>query len=93
MALHFEWDTTKRQENLAKHGVDFMRAVAIFAAPVAVFADDRFDYGEDRRIAIGFVDADCYVVVHTMRDDVMRIISARLGGRRDRRKYHAYFAR
>lgn len=90
--MEFEWDEDKRLANIGKHNVDFVRAVAIFAEPIADFEDSRFDYGEARRIAIGFVGQDCYVIVYTIRADVLRIISARIGGRRDQRKYQTYFA-
>ena len=29
MALEFEWDEAKRATNIAKHGIDFLRAIGI----------------------------------------------------------------
>ncbi|MFZ4541968.1 MAG: BrnT family toxin [Rickettsiales bacterium] len=54
----FEWDETKRQANLAKHGVDFRLAALVFAGPTLEAPDEREDYGEDRTIALGRVGSD-----------------------------------
>ena len=37
----FEWDENKRQRNLQKHGVDFVRAVKMFSNPILERTDDR----------------------------------------------------
>ncbi len=56
--------------------------------------DDREDYGEDRFNRTGMVEDRLLVVTYAMRtdehtrDDVVRIISARLAERRERRRYH-----
>ena len=46
--MNFTWDEPKRQANLAKHGLDFADAAKVFAEPMVLFEDDRFDYGEQR---------------------------------------------
>lgn len=87
--MEFEWDERKRLANLAKHYVDFRIALFLFDAPYVTEPDLRQDYGEDRFIATGFVDGDCYVVAYTVRNEAIRLISAWKGGRNDRRKYQA----
>lgn len=48
----------------------------------------RFEYGEEREISIGVVAAIAYLaVVHTNRDGVCRIISARQASRNERKHY------
>ncbi|VDS05110.1 hypothetical protein DEVEQU_02251 [Devosia equisanguinis] len=89
--MEYEWDEDKRLSNIAKHGVDFRVAAFIFEQPVHMTSDQRNDYGEFRYRAIGYVDDECFVVVHTRRDDVIRLISAWKGGRNDQRKYQALF--
>ncbi len=43
----FEWDENKRQQNLAKHGVDFLRAALVFdGRPAVMLYSPRA--GEDR---------------------------------------------
>ena len=91
-ALDFEWDERKRQSNIDKHGVDFQLAALIFEGFVSTYVDDRYDYGEERLISLGMVDDDCYVVVHTERNGIVRIISAWKGGRDERNQYHADLA-
>lgn len=86
--MNFEWDEAKRQTNILKHGVDFLDAAAIFENDTFEIGDDREDYGEERWIAIGHVEGVVYKVVYTMRDDVIRIISAQKASRRDRERYY-----
>jgi uncharacterized DUF497 family protein len=88
----FEWDQAKSEENLAKRGVDFAHASRIFDGDVLEWKDTRRDYREARIVAIGEVDDEIYVVVYTMRGEVLRIISARLASRRERNAYRQTFA-
>lgn len=45
--FEFEWDETKRQQNLEKHGVDFPRAALVFdGRPAIMLYSPRT--GEDR---------------------------------------------
>ena len=90
--MDFDWDETKRQTNFAKHNVDVFVAALIFEGLTIKAEDRRHDYGEVRYKSIGMVDDVCYVVIHTERDGVIRLISAWQGGRRDRRKYQASIA-
>jgi uncharacterized protein len=50
--------------------------------------DDRQDYGEDRYAIIGMVEDRLLFVAYTMRDDAIRIISARAAEPFERRDYH-----
>lgn len=85
--MSFEWDEEKREANIKKHGVDFIRAVKMFANPVLERLDDREDYGEDRRIAIGHWQEYFMVVVYTYRSENRRIISAWKAGRDEKEEY------
>lgn len=85
----FEWDEAKAAANLAKHGVSFEQARQGFDDPFAInFVDDRENYGEDRLILFGMVENRLLVVAHTLRDDKVRIISAREAEPHERRRYH-----
>jgi uncharacterized DUF497 family protein len=89
--MRFEWDARKNSLNLAKHGISFEEARLIFEGPTVSRADDRIDYGELREISIGAISGVVVVaVVHTNREDTIRLISARLANRRERRLYHEY---
>ena len=87
--MRFEWDLEKARRNLAKHGVSFEEAATVFADPLSIsrFDPDHSD-DEDRFLLLGATHAGYLVVVaHTDRDDRIRIISARIASRRERRAY------
>jgi len=87
--MRFEWDPEKARRNLAKHGVSFEEAAKAFADPLSIsrFDPDHSD-DEDRFLLLGATHVGRLVVVaHTDRDDSVRIISARMASRRERRAY------
>lgn len=67
------------------------RADEVFAGAALTVEDDRQDYGEDRFITIGFLDATMVVLVWTPRDGAHRIISMRKANERERRLYGPRF--
>ncbi len=86
--MEFEWDDAKAELNLAQHGIDFADATAIFLDVLRIEGMDcREDYGEDRYRTIGVVEGRILVVVYTVRENALRIISARRATRRERRAY------
>ena len=87
--MTFEWDETKNEANVRKHGVDFETAKRIFEGPVVTGIDHRKDYGEDRYLTIGrLVHGALIVVAHTNRDGRIRLISARPASRKEKQAYH-----
>ncbi|MCX5636354.1 MAG: BrnT family toxin [Planctomycetota bacterium] len=89
MALRFEWDSKKAQANKRKHEITFEEASTIFGDPLSItIPDPAHSIGEDRFITIGTsVNDELIVVVHTERDDTIRIISARRATKNERRQY------
>jgi uncharacterized protein len=85
--LEFEWDENKRLININKHGIDFKDALTIFDYDMVIIEDDRFNYGEQRLIAIGYLDGRIIVVVYTERQHIIRIISARKATKYEQRTY------
>jgi uncharacterized DUF497 family protein len=75
--MRFDWDETKRQANIRKHGIDFADTVTVFDGDIVTIEDTRFDYGESRFITLGLVKSHVVVVAHTEEEDVIRIISVR----------------
>jgi len=74
----FEWDAAKAAENYAKHGISFETATRVFDDAFAIERlDDRGDYGEDRYSILGMVDGRLLYVAYTVRDGIIRMISAR----------------
>jgi uncharacterized DUF497 family protein len=51
------------------------------------------DYGEQRLVSVGMVEDECFVVIHTERNGVTRLITAWKGGRRERSYFEAGLAR
>ena len=85
----FQWDDTKAAQNFAKHGVSFEAVKAVFKDPFAVeYTDDREDYGEERFVIIGLVDGRLLFVAYTMREEIIRVISARAAEPFEKREYH-----
>lgn len=72
--MEFEWEEGKRRQGIEKHGVDMVYAALIFEGPVLTVVDDRMDYGEVREISLGLVEDEVFLVVHTQRGEVTRII-------------------
>lgn len=87
----FEWDEKKRQTNIQKHEIDFVRAARIFQNPVLERIDDRADYGEKRIIALGHSNREFVVVVYTWRGEARRIISAWKAGTEEQGIYEDLF--
>jgi uncharacterized DUF497 family protein len=88
----FEWSPTKAASNLRKHGVSFQTAARVFTDPYALAELDRIENGEERWQTIGVVEGVLMLMVaYIVREqddiEVIRIISARLANRRERRRY------
>ena len=89
MSIEFEWDEEKRFSNLTKHGIDFVRACQIFGGFTVEFEDNRYNYGEQRLIAIGENNGQILTVVYTYRNNVIRLISARKATKYERNIYYS----
>ena len=89
MGLVFEWDDRKAKQNIKKHGVSFEEASTVFADPLAVTIYDPLHSDEEHRyVTLGQSQRRrLLVVVFTDRDERIRIISARVATRRERRDY------
>jgi hypothetical protein len=87
--MDLEWDSAKAASNLRKHGVSFEEASSVFYDPLAVTgADPDHSGGEERLITFGMSPAGQLLVVsHTERGEAIRIISARIATRTERRIY------
>jgi hypothetical protein len=102
--MDFEWDTAKEEANRKKptgrsqpeeanrkkHGIGFRTAAKVFLDPYVIEFDDIGSTGELRFNAIGVVDGRMLFVTYVVRDDVVRIISARGAEPHEKRKYHDF---
>ncbi|HWO20601.1 MAG TPA: BrnT family toxin [Kofleriaceae bacterium] len=88
MAVRFEWDPTKAQENSRKHDVTFEEASECFADEHALDLEDPMH--PERLILIGLSgSARLLFTVYAVREhgDIIRIISARKATRHERSTY------
>ena len=85
--MKYQWDKNKATSNLKKHGIEFADAVSVFSDELAItIPDNRFD--EERFVTIGTdVFGRILVIVFTWRSEEIRLISARLAERRERKQY------
>ena len=92
--MKFEWDESKRSENISRHGIDFADVPGVFDGPMLVRLDSRRDYGEDRWIGMGLLRATVAVVVYVEWEDeqTIRIISARRATRHESKDFHRRIA-
>ncbi len=89
--MSFEWDNNKATSNAIKHGITFAEAITAFADPDLLFTEDSLHSGgEEREWAIGATENDLIVVmVFTMRDQQIRLISARPATKQECQKYES----
>ncbi|MDZ7668312.1 MAG: BrnT family toxin [Gammaproteobacteria bacterium] len=83
-----QWDPRKGRENERKHGIRFSDIEPVFFDPSATTVEDTAARGEQRFITIGRDGFDrVLVVVYTIRDGDVRLISARKASRSELKVY------
>ncbi len=89
--MQFEWDPAKAEENVKKHGVDFLEATTVFCDPLELtIPDPDHSEGEARFLSVGrSANARLLVVAYTEREDKIRIIHARIAAPKERRAYES----
>src|SRR4051812_36021793 len=92
MGLRFEWDAAKARRNLRKHRVGFEEAATAFDDELSLtIADPGHSIGEERFLLLGQTSRGRLVVVAfaepRVEIEIIRIISARLADRGERRDY------
>ena len=85
----FEWDDEKASSNLKKHDVSFEESATIFNDPlIATIVDPDHSKEEERYVSIGIsVQGRLLVVVHTEREERIRLISCRKATSAERKSY------
>jgi uncharacterized DUF497 family protein len=87
--IAFEWDGRKDFANQRKHGVGFTEAITVFGDPLSItIPDPNYAIDEERLVIIGMSsEQSLLVVVHTVRGERIRLISARPATNHERRNY------
>jgi hypothetical protein len=87
--MKFSWDPKKAAANLKKHGVSFEEASTAFHDTFSITGSDPDHSGQEQRfVTFGNSSQDCLLVVaHTDEGETIRMISARLVTKQERRIY------
>jgi uncharacterized DUF497 family protein len=87
--IGFEWDRRKESANRRKHGVAFSEAITVFSDPLSItISDPDLDIDEERFVIIGMSGKRrLLIVVHTIRGEQVRLISARAATKHEKHNY------
>ena len=87
--MRFEWNARKAATNLRKHGVSFDEAASVFLDSLSATGDDPDHSLDERRFVTFGISSSgrLLVVAHVHHDDVIRIVTARLATRAERKLY------
>jgi uncharacterized DUF497 family protein len=86
--MEIEYDVSKAKANLKKHGITFEEATTSLYDPMALCMEDSDAKDEFRWILVGQSNqARLLTVVYTLREERIRLISARKSTRREAKHY------
>lgn len=85
--MRIVFDPNKNHTNQEKHGISLSDAAMIEWETTVDWEDERVDYQEVRRTALGLIGERVYCVVYVDRDEGRRIISLRKANKREVLKY------
>ncbi|HSK73502.1 MAG TPA: BrnT family toxin [Pyrinomonadaceae bacterium] len=86
--VRFEWDTKKASANLKKYSVSFESACEVFFNPFLKVIEVEFTDDEQRETVIGLnFEWKALYVVYVMREESIRLISARPTTKSERNDY------
>lgn len=83
----FEFDPAKSAANLAKHGIDFEQAQALWLDEARVTGPTNSP-GEERWMLVARLDGKLWSAIYTYRDESIRLISVRRSRSGEARQYH-----
>jgi uncharacterized DUF497 family protein len=89
--MRFAHDPQKLAANVAGHKVWFHEAEGFEWETASVVVDSRQRYGESRLVATGLMGERLYVLVFTLRETTVRIISLRKANNREKLNYAKLF--
>ncbi|MCR4315128.1 MAG: BrnT family toxin [Planctomycetes bacterium] len=88
----FAWDRHNTEKNWSKHGVTPSECEeALFNTPIVVVDDDKHSKDENRYYALCRTDSQRLLfLVFTVRNNFIRVISARAMSRKERKIFEEY---
>ena len=85
--MRYEHDPKKLAINVAQHQVWFHDAEEFEWETAVIEVDSRKSYGETRLVAKGYIGLRLYVMIFTLRDTAVRLISLRKANSREMKRY------
>jgi uncharacterized protein len=85
--MRYAHDPKKLAANVTSHQVWFHEAEGFEWETASTVVDGRQRYGETRFVATGLIGPRLYVLVYTLRDSFLRIISLRKANPREVKRY------
>ena len=86
--MDFEFDPKKSDSNMEKHGIDFVRAQALWE-DLDLMVIPAHTTDEARSIAIGIIESLHWSAIFTYRDNRIRLISVRRSRREEIELYES----
>lgn len=83
----FEWDEIKEELNFKKHGIHFKTAAKAFLDPNKLIREDTEHLEESRYNILGKVGKILFIVCVFKKENVVRLISARLATIPEKERY------
>ena len=85
--MRFEFDPEKSAANLAKHGIDFEAAQALWKDKGLLGLGTSAYDSEERHLIVGRLDGKLWTAVFTRRSDTVRLISVRRARKSEAQAY------
>ncbi|MEN8217864.1 MAG: BrnT family toxin [Pseudomonadota bacterium] len=86
--MEIEFDPNKASSNLIKHGISFEESSTALLDPLALVREEPDAEGENRWVLIGMSNqARLLTVVYTLRNERIRLISARKATKTEAKNY------
>ena len=85
--MKIEYDPDKNQRNIRKRKLSFDLVETFELDTALIWEDDRYDYGEIRYCALGYIGIALFHLTFTCRDDTIRVISLRKANKREVKRY------
>ncbi len=85
--MKLSFDPAKSERNRRERDLPFERVHDFDFETAIIYTDERFDYAEQRFIAIGYLDERLHVVVFAEEEDSLRVISFRKANEREAEKF------
>jgi uncharacterized DUF497 family protein len=85
--VKIEFAAAKNAKNILERGLSFDRVAEFDFLSATFLIDERQDYGEQRQIAIGYLDGRLHFLCFVQIPDGIRVVSFRKANIREARKY------